>query len=400
MSKRLPTADDYVAPPNHETKAEYSITIEVKGGADSDMKATLDVTITVDDVAEAGMVTLSARQPHIGKAVTAELDEMDDGATGIQWRWDTVDDGANDCTLATVQLKTFRDDDDEPVAPSASYKPAAADAGDTMRLCAQASYHDDAQPADADPPDGGTDPTRDTSVGISEAVIEARPTSNSEPAFPDEDEDGTADPVMIDEVENEGGTVGAEAITASDNNNDPDQHSDLLLYSVEGPDKDSFTVEERGDNQGQISVADGVTLDFENPTDVGGTAGDNEYVIMVKAEDPSGASDTVEVTITVTDDDEKPELNSAPAFDAETAARSVDENSAAGTDVGDPVVATDENTGDSLTYSLDAMGDMYFDIDPTWPVRSRSAKARCWTARRRPATWSPSRRRTPAACTR
>ena len=56
-------------------------------------------------------------------------------------------------------------------------------------------------------------------------------------------------------------------------------------------------------------------------------------------------------------------LNSAPEFDAETAERSVDENSAAGTDVGDPIVATDENTGDSLTYSLDAMGDMYFDID-------------------------------------
>ena len=82
-------------------------------------------------------------------------------------------------------------------------------------------------------------------------MIEARPTSNSAPAFPDEDEDGTADPVMVEEVENEGGTVGKEAITASDNNNDdPDDHTDLLLYSVEGPDKDSFTVEDRGANAG------------------------------------------------------------------------------------------------------------------------------------------------------
>ena len=36
------------------------------------------------------MVTLSALQPHIGNAVTAELDEMDDNPTGIQWRWGTV----------------------------------------------------------------------------------------------------------------------------------------------------------------------------------------------------------------------------------------------------------------------------------------------------------------------
>ena len=51
----------------------------------------IDVTVTVTDVPEDGEVTLSARQPHIGKSVTAELDEMDDGATGIQWRWDTVE---------------------------------------------------------------------------------------------------------------------------------------------------------------------------------------------------------------------------------------------------------------------------------------------------------------------
>ena len=84
-------AAGYVAPPDHEAKAEYSITIEVKGGADSKAKSTLDVTVTVEDVAEDGTVMLSARQPHVGNSVTAELDEMDDGATGIQWRWGTVD---------------------------------------------------------------------------------------------------------------------------------------------------------------------------------------------------------------------------------------------------------------------------------------------------------------------
>ena len=53
-------------------------------------------------------------------------------------------------------------------------------------------------------------------------------------------------------------------------------------------------------------MAEGVKLDFENPSDVGGTAGDNEYVVMVKATDPSGAYDMVEVTITVTDVDDRP----------------------------------------------------------------------------------------------
>ena len=57
-------------------------------------------------------------------------------------------------------------------------------------------------------------------------------------------------------------------------------------------------------------------------------------------------------------------LNRAPKFDAETAERMVDENTAAGMAVSDPVMATDpDGDVDTLTYSLDAMGDMYFDID-------------------------------------
>jgi hypothetical protein len=47
-------------------------------------------------------------------------------------------------------------------------------------------------------------------------------------------------------------------------------------------------------------------------------------------------------------------------FDAATAERSVDENSEAGTAVGDPVAATDDD-GDELTYSISE--SMYFEID-------------------------------------
>ena len=50
-------------------------------------------------------------------------------------------------------------------------------------------------------------------------------------------------------------------------------------------------------------------------------------------------------------------------FDAETAERSVDENTAAGMAIGEPITATDEDAEDTLTYSLDEMGEMYFDID-------------------------------------
>ena len=342
--------------PDYEKQSEYVITITATGNrtspAASTVSASIEVTVKITDVAEEGTVTLSARQPQVGKAVTAKLDEMDGNPTSIQWRWTT--DTTEGCSGAD-----FAD-----IEPSASYMPkaGAGDVGDTGDyLCAQASYFDDAEPAVADPPDA--DPTspapRDITVGASEAVVEVKPVSNAKPAFTDGDDEGSdADPIEIEIEENAPGAVG-DPVTATDGDTAPVQ--DLLLYSLSGPDAASFTIADRGASAGQISVADGVELDFESPSDVGGTAGDNEYVVMVTAEDPSGASDTVMVTITVTGVDEDPELlyNVAPEFDTESTELMVAENTPVGTAVG-TVTATDADEGDTLTYSDDSM---YFDVD-------------------------------------
>ena len=55
--------------------------------------------------------------------------------------------------------------------------------------------------------------------------------------------------------------------------------------------------------------------------------------------------------------------NKAPEFAAETATREVQENSAAKADVGDPVTATDADSGDTLTYALSGNDEMNFTID-------------------------------------
>ena len=56
--------------------------------------------------------------------------------------------------------------------------------------------------------------------------------------------------------------------------------------------------------------------------------------------------------------------NNAPVFDPATAERDVPENSAAGTDVGDPIAeATDADTGDTLEYSLEGDDARFFDFD-------------------------------------
>ena len=88
----------------------------------------------------------------------------------------------------------------------------------------------------------------------------------------------------------------------------------------------------------------------------GDADGDNVYEVTVTATDSGGASDSIDVTVTVTDVKE----NNDPAFDSETYTRTVPENSAGGTNVGEAVAATDED-GDTLAYSLS--GSDAFAID-------------------------------------
>ena len=90
-------------------------------------------------------------------------------------------------------------------------------------------------------------------------------------------------------------------------------------------------------------------LDFETKS---------SYMVMLTATDPSGASDMINVMITVTDEADDAVISvgpgDPPAFEANTASRSVLENMK-GADVGDPVTATD-----ATTYSLNSM---YVAID-------------------------------------
>ena len=99
------------------------------------------------------------------------------------------------------------------------------------------------------------------------------------------------------------------------------------------------------------------------PLDVG----PNLITIVVTASDGSTAPHTYRVTVTRAP-------NTPPVFDEGAAAtRGVDENIVANTvadsganrDIGDPLRATDADSADTLTYSLDTASEAFFDIDAT-----------------------------------
>ena len=191
------------------------------------------------------------------------------------------------------------------------------------------------------------------------------------------------------------GTAVGRRVTATD----PD--GDRVTYSLVGGDTELFNIDSA---TGQISVAQGTALDFETKS---------SYAVTARAADRRNSSDTIALTITVTnvghddaydanDDgvigpievlnavedyfsdpkgnrssiggasrvtvrvvapapEPEPQVNRAPVFSAgNSTTRSVDENSASGANVGAWVTASDPD-GDGLTYTLAGTDDSSFN---------------------------------------
>ena len=129
----------------------------------------------------------------------------------------------------------------------------------------------------------------------------------------------------------------------------------LMASDVDVPDTQTWSVESTDDGS-KFQVASGFLAalsfkdqpDFETPTDVGDTAGNNTYVVTVKLTDSGGLSDTLTFTVTVTNVNEAPEIttNSGAAYifsEAENTATSV---------VIETFEADDEDANTQLTWDL------------------------------------------------
>ena len=332
--------------PDYENQKEYSITLMVED--DEFAMGKVDVTVKVRDAEDVGKVELNVREPQVGKSALATLSDQDGIVGTVTWQWARQEETAeNVCPTAGTW--------DEIVgATSANYTPKAGlvtasgdDAGDVNACLRVTATYVDGYDTDNDSDASTIDDGNPPAVMVTDRAVQPDDPANTAPEFAkDQDLSTPGDQAVAvrSVAENmEKVDVGAPVVAEDD---------DLLMYAVD--DTTRFSV----NNDGQIKTK--VKLDYEAlPEDA------KYYMVMLTAMDPSGADDDVMVKIMVTDGPDNAVItqNIAPAFDAETAERSVDENEPAGTDIGDPVAATDANAGDTLTYMLDEMGDMYFDID-------------------------------------
>ena len=317
-------APNFESPTDANKDNAYKVKVVARDDAGN--RSETDVTVTVTNSEESGKIKLSSIQPAVGTELMATVTDPDGGVTNVSWQWQSAPTAAG----------SWDDIDD---ATSATYTPTAGDPadkddnGDIGNYLRVAVVYNDAQMPDDKSSKNVIEGQRDLDA-ISENAVRELPETNSAPVF-------TERSVTREVPEN---------TPAGDSVGDPvkatDADEDLLSYTLSGgADKGAFEVDL---GTGQIEVGGDTKLNFE---------GDQKtYTVVVKAEDPFALSDTITVTIIVTNVDEGVVFsltpgNTRPGFAADTYTRVVAENTASGENIGDPVRATDDE-GDALTYSM------------------------------------------------
>ena len=137
-----------------------------------------------------------------------------------------------------------------------------------------------------------------------------------------------------------------------------DADGDTLTYTLSGTDAAAFSIVS---TTGQLRTQ--AALDYETKS---------IYTVSITASDGS-LTDTISVTINVTDIDEDPP-NRAPVFaEGASTTRTIAENTVAGTNIGSAVSATDAD-GDTLTYTLSGTDAAAFSIvSTTGQLRTQAA---------------------------
>ena len=257
----------FAAPPDFEGGGgQYEVTVDANDG---ELHGMLEVTVNVVDVEEPGTLTFEQRHPVVGQPTTATLTEPDGVVGAVTWTWQRSTSASGGWTeIAT--------------ATSRSYTPVTDDVDNYLR--ATATYED------------GYGPGK-TLQTVTDFTTAAANSMNATPMLLD-----SVDAIELPENARPGMDAGS-PVQATDSDGDP------ISYSLTGDSE--FLIDQR---TGQIKVAPDAAFDFD--------AGRRRYSVTVTASDGFGASDTVGVTITITNVDEPPvAADDAPlGFDEDTAA--------------------------------------------------------------------------------
>ena len=270
---------------DYEDTQSYTVTVGVSDGKDPDGNA----DTTVDDTIEITINVTDVDEPPAKPGAPSVTPSSTDPQTALDVAWTAPDmTGKPPITGYDLQYR---------VEGSTDWTDASFDGagpGATLTgLASSAIYEVQVRAIN----DEGASPWSETGEGTT--GVNAAPEFPDGPADPDNPNDWPGAPRSVAENSAAGASVGS-PVTAADPDGDP------LTYSMSA--SDVFDIDT---DTGQIRVAAGATLDYEDTQSYTVTVGVSD------GKDPDGnadttVDDTIEITINVTDVDEPPAAPGAP----------------------------------------------------------------------------------------
>ena len=363
---------------DHEAAGTHSLTLraeDVHGNHDE-----ISVTVSVNNLDEAGTLTLSHGALRAGSALTASLEDPDGSISNRTWQWRR---GGQDIQGANSGSHTAASDDvGHVLSVSVSYtdghgpgKSAEASTGsavgnDAPAFPAQTMSRaiDENAPAGtaAGAPVTATDPNRDpltySMTGAPDFSID-RQTGQIRTASEMDHEARASYAAMVTATDTHRGTARAQVIIAVNNLDEPG----TLSLSNNAPRAGEAITASLTDPDGAASnetwqwQREGSNIPGANSDSYTATADDLGHTLSVTVsyEDPQGPGKSAQASAGA------PVSNDPPAFDtAGPVSMSIAEDASAGSSVGTPLAATDPND-DPLAFALtgDGAGDFAVNRD-------------------------------------
>ena len=263
---------------DHETKASYAVTVRVHdgkdaaGNSDTTIDDTIPVTISIDDVNEAPVISTTATTANFAEntasttgVITLEADDVDDGdpASSLTWSVESANDGGK-FQISSAGVLAFQ------ASPDFETPTDAGDTAMNNTYVVTVKVEDDESPT----------PLSDThTVTVTVTNVNEAPTFSSGPTSVNYDENQAATTIVA--------TYAASDVDAST----------TLSWTLEGDDASDFNLTENMD--GDYDLTFKASPNYEEPHDAN-TDGDFSVTVKVTDNGIPGNSSTLNVTRTLT----------------------------------------------------------------------------------------------------